>query len=460
MRAVVGIMLGIAATLSLTTFDPALAAAPTGGKSLHVAIQRQLKQHDFAAAKDSAQELLNMEPDSVAAHVWLAKALYGLKEYKNASGEYSAAINLETDAATKSRLLYDRAQAEHFAQLYSEAVADFTTLISSAPSVDLYLQRASSFDGLGKQESAIADYSEAIKLQPSNPDLYLKRALLQKSMHNNDAALADFNQAVKLRPSLVSWRATFHRDQGNSQGAIEDFSSAIATNKGCGKAAELCNRALVYADLDHHRKAIKDLSEALKIEPQRGDFFANRGSSYFGVADFKHSISDFNEAVKLSPENADYIYKRAEAETSDGQRDAALKDYDEAIRLQKDQKESAMYLYRRGLVAAEMNKHNQALDDLTKALAADQDNAGFWYERGIEYEATEHWKEAEGDFSKVVAMKPNFAPAFKHRAAVRAKAGDSAGAIDDLKTSMQLYGDEKDMFGVAEVRRMIAKYSK
>jgi tetratricopeptide (TPR) repeat protein len=459
MRRVVGIMLGIAATVSLSAFDAAC-AAPVNSKSLHTQIQRQLKRNDFAAAKDSAQELVRMEPDSVAAHVWLAKAYSGLKEYKNATEELTAAMKIETDRTTNDRLLYDRAQAEYFGQMYSEAVTDFSKLIAQDATVDLYLQRASAYDGLGKPELAIADYGEAMKLQPSNPDLYLKRALLYKFMQNNDAALADFNKAVKLRPSLVTWRASFYRDQGNSNSAIEDFTSAIENNKGCGKAAELCNRALVYADLDHHRKAIKDLSDAIKIEPERGDFFASRASSYFGVSDFKKAIADFSEAIKRSPENPDYYYKRAEAETSDGQRDLALKDYDEAIRLQKNKKEAALYLYRRGLVSSEMNKHEQALQDLSKAVADDAANSDVWYERGIEYEATEKWKDAEADFTKVISMRPNYAPAFKHRALVRAKAGDTAGALEDLKTSMQLYGDEKDMFGVAEVRRMIAKYSK
>jgi tetratricopeptide (TPR) repeat protein len=468
LRAIVGFTLGLTTSLMVSSFQPVAATetaqAPalreSSPKALQNLTQKQLARKDFRAARDTAQKLLSVDPASNLAKVWLAKALYGLKEYKASAQQYTSAIDAAPDAETKARLQYDRAQAEYFAQSYDEAIADFSALIAANPNEDLYLQRASAYDGLGKPDLAIQDLTAALKLHPDSHEVFLKRALLHKYMKKNDLALADFNEATKLNPALVTWRASFYRDQGQHSEAIQDFTTAISVNKGCGKAAELCNRALVYADLDHHRKAIDDLSDAIRLEPDRADFYANRGGSYFGVADFKHSISDFGEAIKRSPSTADYFFKRAEAEASDGQKQAAMKDYSEAIRLEPNKKDGAIFHYRRALVASDLNQRETALEDLSSAVVEDPTNADYWFDRGMEYHTMEKWKEAEADFSKAIELRPNFPTAYKHRALVRAKLDDTPAALEDLKASLQLYGDEKDMFGQAEVRRMIAKINK
>jgi tetratricopeptide (TPR) repeat protein len=459
LRATVGLMLGVTTSLMLSSFQPAISSS-SSPNVLQNQAQKDLARRDFKHAEEISRKLLATDPNSVTARVWLAKSLYGLKQYKAAAEEYSTAMDATSDAATKTRLQNDRAQAEFFAQNYDAAIGDFSALIAAAPSEDLYLQRASAYDALGKQDLAVEDLNEALKVHPKSHEIYLKRALLLKYMKKNDLALSDFNEATKLNPALATWRGSFHRDQGRHNEAIEDFTTAIAANKGCGKAAELCNRALVYADLDHHRKAIKDLSDAIKLEPQRADFYADRGGSYFGVADFKHSIADFGDAIKRSPVVADYYFKRAEAEASDGQKEAAMKDYSEAIRLESNKKDAAVFHYRRALVASDQNQRAAALEDLSSAVAEDPTSADYLFDRGMEYTAMEKWKEAEADFSKAIELRPSFATAFKHRALVRAKIDDTPGALDDLKASLQLYGDEKDMFGLAEVRRAIAKLNK
>lgn len=454
-RAVVGLLLGITATLTVCGFQPAQAEP-----ALEKLVVKQLKRKDFQGAKETAEKILQTTPSSIAAHAWLARALYGLKDYQHAADECTKAMDDSLDPKDKERLRFDRAQAEYFGQQYDEAIADFSALIQRAPTEDLYLQRASAYDAAGKPELAIQDLSDAIKLNPNSHEIWLKRALLHKHMKRNDKALNDFNEAINLNPSLATWRASFYRDQGQHKEAIQDFTTAIAANKGCGKAAELCNRALVYADLDHHRKAIKDLDAAIKLEPKRHAYYANRAVSYYGVSDFKRSIEDLSEAIKQAPKNPEYYFKRAEAETSDGQKESALKDYDEAIKLQADKREAAQYSYRRAIVAAELGKHEQALQDLSRAIESDATESDYWFNRGLEYKSLSQWKEAEADFSKAIELRSTRGTTYKHRATVRAKLGDNAGAIADLNTSMQIYGDQKDMFGMAEVRRMMAKLSK
>jgi tetratricopeptide (TPR) repeat protein len=47
-------------------------------------------------------------------------------------------------------------------------------------------------------ERAIADYSEAIRLNPNYTDAYLKRALLYKKIGKKDEAISDYNKLINL----------------------------------------------------------------------------------------------------------------------------------------------------------------------------------------------------------------------------------------------------------------------
>ncbi len=49
--------------------------------------------------------------------------------------------------------------------------------------------------------------------------------------------------------------------------------------------------------------AIKDYDEAIKLDPNFGKAYANRGSARFNYGDRKGALDDFNKAVELMPEN-------------------------------------------------------------------------------------------------------------------------------------------------------------
>lgn len=466
--------------LSLMTVSSAAAIEPASVENSLRAGLRNVKKKEFAAAQLNLQAVVKAEPNWVSAHTALGDVYYGLKQYTDAEREYAKALELIQSATTPAEALKihaipravadtvdwktsleldlhsQRAQAEYYSGHYKNAVADLTWSIEhGGANEDLFLQRASALDALGDTKAAIADIGRALETRPNSSDLLLRRALLHKHLDDTEHALADFNDAIKLNPALVTWRASFHLDQGKTKAAIEDFTQAIACTSGCGKADELCNRATVYADLDEHRKAIDDLNHAIKLKPNKADYFACRGVSYFGVSDFKRAISDFSQAIKYAPNDADNYFKRAEALAVDGQKEKALKDYDEAVKLNPHK--AALYYFRRALVNAELGKGEQAIADLTHATDLEPRNAEYWFNRGLEYKSIGDNKAAETDFTKSIDLRPTFPSAYKHRAIVRSKQGNTEGAIADLQKSIELYRTENDSFGVAEANRLISR---
>jgi tetratricopeptide (TPR) repeat protein len=72
-----------------------------------------------------------------------------------------------------------------------------------------------------------------MSLSPSSPYV-TQRAFAKKAKHDLDGAIADFTKAIELNPTdpdtLYEWRGDAKLARNDFDGAIADFSQAIAFN--------------------------------------------------------------------------------------------------------------------------------------------------------------------------------------------------------------------------------------
>jgi tetratricopeptide (TPR) repeat protein len=83
---------------------------------------------------------------------------------------------------------------------YDEALADYTKAIELDPTDgELYLIRGVAYSLKGFQDEAIRDYSIAIAIDPGNSDAYFNRAQAYEAKNMNDKALEDYKAAARLK---------------------------------------------------------------------------------------------------------------------------------------------------------------------------------------------------------------------------------------------------------------------
>ena len=117
------------------------------------------------------------------------------------------------------------------------------------------------------------------------------------------------------------------------ESAHEYFNGLIRTDSRNAWAWKQRAVAVWFAKGDRDR-AMKDLDEAVRLEPKFTAALNNRGALWSQKGEYDKAIMDFDEAVRLDPKWAPAFYNRGHAWYWKEDYRRAIKDFDEAIRLE------------------------------------------------------------------------------------------------------------------------------
>src|SRR5205085_567026 len=90
-------------------------------------------------------------------------------------------------------------------QDYDKAIADYTAAIGLDPTnASAYQNRGFNWSQKHDYDKAIADYTEAIRLDPTGVATYYHRGMACFAKENYEMAISDFNEVIRLRPNSIS----------------------------------------------------------------------------------------------------------------------------------------------------------------------------------------------------------------------------------------------------------------
>ena len=118
-----------------------------------------------------------------------------------------------------------------------------------------------------------------------------------------DRAIADFNEAIRLDPDPKDARAYNNRghawrNKGDLDRAIADYSEAIRLDPKFARA--YYNRGFAWRDKGDLDRAIADYTEAIRLDPKNAAYYRSRGYAYFHKGDFTASAADLLRATDLA----------------------------------------------------------------------------------------------------------------------------------------------------------------
>jgi WD40 repeat protein/lipoprotein NlpI/tRNA A-37 threonylcarbamoyl transferase component Bud32 len=154
-------------------------------------------------------------------------------------------------------------------------------------------------------DQAIADYDQALAIDPKYVVAYNQRGLAWFNKKEFDTAISDYDEVIKLDPKYMLGyfnRGNAWRSKGNWDKAILDYDVALALDS--KYAAAYNNRGLAWRSKEELDKALADFDEALRVNPKYAIACFNRGFTYLKKANYSKAVVDFNEAVVIDPKYA------------------------------------------------------------------------------------------------------------------------------------------------------------
>lgn len=119
-----------------------------------------------------------------------------------------------------------------------------------------------------------------------------------------DLAIADFDEALKLDPknaSTLNNRGNARNDKGDAEAAMADFDAAIKTN--ARYAAAYFNRGNALAAKGETARALKDYDFAIKFNKRNVNAYIARGALHLAGGALPKARADMSQAARIAPKN-------------------------------------------------------------------------------------------------------------------------------------------------------------
>jgi tetratricopeptide (TPR) repeat protein len=318
-------------------------------------------------------------------------------------------------------------------------------------------------------DRAIADYDEALKLNPKIAGAYTGRAAANLRKGNIDRALPDLNEGLRLDPKSPGIHNVFgyyYNKKGDHERALTEVSEALRLYPQYLYA--FSNRGEIYESKGEYIKALADFRMALSLDPDKKQIGGREAAEAIARIEQKlgavagpdwttcsrapdredgiPACTRLISAKKLG--SADlaqaYVWRGVAYLRFKGDYDLGLADFNEGLRL--DPKIVTAYA---GRAASYVRKGNLdlALKDLNEGLKLNPNHAGLHAVRGVYHIAKGEYDSAVVEFNTAIRLSPQYLYAYGHRAEAYEAKGDLTTALADFRVALSFDPDKKQVGG-------------
>jgi tetratricopeptide (TPR) repeat protein len=433
-----------AAFLMATAFA-ALGAAQAYGQAAPVAAQWQLcmrsDQATTAAQAVTACSAIiesgaESQPNMAVAYFNRANANIGINAAQ-AEVDYTQAITL---GYAGPNVYYGRGIVRDALGRYDDAIADYTEALRQNPSFADALANRGNVYQYGQQDydHAIADYTAAIAIT-DNPIYRGNRGnAYQYGKRDLNSAVADYDRAIELAPNYAS----AYVDRGNAHATLHENDQALADYR---QALTLePNSALAHLDLGNlyntmsqTDQAINEWSAAITSDPHDAAALGNRANAYAQTQRWDLAAADYDAALAIRPDAEDFFGRGKVRMLQPATIAGAISDFDQATALDANNAQSNNAQYKayacmaRAIAGTDLDAA-RTLCDTALTLASDAQHEEFLTYRGLVGLKQQRWQDAWNDYNAAAGANAGSAVALYGRNLAAQHLGQTAQAQADL----------------------------
>lgn len=307
-----------------------------------------------------------------------------------------------------------------------------------------FFDRAEAFYAEGNYKDAINEYKKAITSEPDNAEFFNSRGVAYYASGRYYYAISDFINAIRLKSNYAMAYYNLAQSKNNLkdyESALEDVKTSILYNPEFCTALNL--KGLIYNSLEKSDSAYLAFAAASQCDPTSSLFHYNMGYIKYSEEEYDEAVKCFNKATESGYEDSD-VYNYL------GNSLDQLERFDEAVEahtkyIESNQEDYVGY-YNRGLAHYHAGEYEKAIEDFLASAIIDDSDPDVFLKLAQSYDITENNNEALENFNKIIEMDPEKAEYYDARAAFHAGNGDYQLAIDDSRSSLNLYPNDCNIF--------------
>ncbi|MCE9608319.1 MAG: tetratricopeptide repeat protein [Planctomycetia bacterium] len=417
-----------------------------------------LQRYEKAAA--DCEKIVQCRPNEARSYCIRARVLAGLDK-KKAWEDYTHALKI---APYSSAIYYDRG-ALHINLLneVDQALADFTQAILLDPTnEDNFLARSVVYQRKGQISQANADKRSAAALRPVPPDEYTKeldaadRAFAQDRF---EESLVHSSKAVHLWKSAAGYRlrAMALRESGEYQNALEEFRHAVELLNQAPPSDYDEQLALLYAGMGKTFFQLGDYERVVRYSYRANNndreapiawdlvissYLAQAQNAKAAAAAKTVQLDQCDAAIHRNPQCAFHFLARSMKYLDKGDYAQASTDVAEAVRLGLE-KALPMAIYLRARISFEKKDFAAAITDFDEAirLGVPDELANAYLYRGRAWQSLGDEKKSTADHDEAIRIDPSNYYAYARRGELRFGRKEYAIAIEDYTKAISLCED-------------------
>lgn len=276
-----------------------------------------------------------------------------------------------------------------------------------------------------------------MKITVCNPPRYGTNSLATKSL----VAILLLISAVgctdqKQQAEELVRTAIQHHEADRPIEALQQLHRAIALNPSLAEAFYL--RGTCYGEMHKQENAIEDLSIATRLKPDWDEAWCALGIAQLAAGDAGNGITSLSHALELTPQMLPALEARIQGFRELKHVDEELQDLENLLQIDATNNGA---LVRRATLLAQSNP-SRAIEDLSKMISRDRENATAWMNRGLCYNQTGDTDRALADLNIACRFSTEDCSPWLERGRILRKLHRTDDAVSDLSKAAELAPSE------------------
>jgi tetratricopeptide (TPR) repeat protein len=320
-------------TLALRTPSPSVSSAPKAD-DFFLQADTKLNNRDYKGALVDYDQAIRINPNFSNAYLGRASARSYLEDKQGAMDDLNQAIRVNPNNV----LAYAERGISRVFEDSKAAEADLKKALSlniDTKDAVTYRRRGQLRFGLGDEKGAIADFDQALRINPNFAKAYRNRGMARTKLDDVHGAIADCFQALHINPkdSMADFCIT-EAPQGEwNRKNIIAYDQALQRYP--NSAIVYYHRGRFRSRLGDKKGAIADYNQAIRINPNYDLPYSARGRIRLELGDKKGTIADYGQVIRLNPKSSSGYFERGKVRFDLGDKQGAASDFQQAAAISK-----------------------------------------------------------------------------------------------------------------------------